>query len=79
MQTNQISLDTNIDGTVPVTNLNSLSLLSVGSPIHVEKVTNPSDEQIETLHAEYIEGLKRLFEENRNKYGVPRDTKLIIQ
>jgi len=51
----------------------------VGSPIHVEKVTSPSDEQIETLHAEYIEGLKRLFEDNRNKYGVPRDTKLIIQ
>jgi len=57
----------------------SLSLLSVGSPIHVDKVTRPSDEQIEKLHAEYIEGLKRLFEENRNKYGVPRDIKLIIQ
>jgi len=57
----------------------SLSLLSVGSPIYVDKVTSPSDEQIEKLHAEYKEGLKRLFEENRNKYGVPRDIKLIIQ
>ena len=53
--------------------------VSVGPPIHVDKVTSPSDAQIEQLHTEYTEELKRLFEENRNKYGVPREAKLIIQ
>ncbi|KAJ7369377.1 hypothetical protein OS493_039481, partial [Desmophyllum pertusum] len=50
----------------------------VGSPIQVEKVSNPSDEQIKQLHAEYVKGLTRLFEENRKKY-ISEDTKLIIQ
>jgi len=64
---------------IPCLPYNNPITVVVGSPIHVDKVTRPSDEQIEKLHAEYIEGLKRLFEENRNKYGVPRDIKLIIQ
>ncbi|XP_074633630.1 2-acylglycerol O-acyltransferase 1-like [Acropora palmata] len=51
----------------------------VGTPIHVQRVESPNDEQIEQLHNKYVEGLKQLFEVNRDKYGVPRDTKLIIQ
>ena len=57
----------------------SLSTLSVGSPIQVEKVTSPSDEQITQLHALYTKELKQLFDNNRDKYGVPSETKLIIQ
>lgn len=54
-------------------------LFSVGSPIHVERVTSPSNEEIKQLHAEYIRELKRLFEENCTKYNVPKDAGLIIQ
>ena len=57
----------------------SLSLSSVGSPIHVKRVTSPSDEQIDQLHTQYSMEIRRLFENNRNKYGVPSETKLIIQ
>lgn len=45
----------------------------------MQRVESPNDEQIEQLHNKYVEGLKQLFEVNRGKYGVPRDTKLIIQ
>lgn len=54
-------------------------LSSVGTPIHVERVTSPSNEQIEQLHAEYVRELKRLFEENCKKYNIPKDAKIIIQ
>ena len=57
----------------------SLSLPSVGSPIHVKQVTSPSDEQIDQLHTQYSMEIRRLFDNNRNKYGVPSETKLIIQ
>lgn len=45
----------------------------------MEKVSNPNDDQIEQLHAKYVKELKRLFEENRIKYNIPQDAKLIIQ
>ncbi|XP_073255553.1 diacylglycerol O-acyltransferase 2-like protein 6 [Porites lutea] len=51
----------------------------VGSPIHVKQVTSPSDEQIDQLHTQYSMEIRRLFENNRNKYGIPSETKLIIQ
>ena len=57
----------------------SLSLPSVGSPIHVKQVTSPSDEQIDQLYSQYSMEIRRLFDNNRNKYGVPSETKLIIQ
>jgi len=54
-------------------------LSPVGSPIHVERVASPSNEQIKQLHAEYIRELKRLFEENCTKYNSSKDTGIIIQ
>ena len=65
--------------TVRASRVISLSLSSVGSPIHVKRVTSPSDEQIDQLHTQYSMEIRRLFENNRNKYGVPSETKLIIQ
>lgn len=51
----------------------------VGSPIPVEKVENPSEQQINKLHSEYKEKLIELFEQHRDACGVPRETELIIQ
>ncbi|KAL9963530.1 hypothetical protein ACROYT_G027048 [Oculina patagonica] len=64
---------------IPALPCNKPITVVVGSPIHVEKVTNPNDEQIQQLHAEYVKKLTRLFEENRIKYHIPEDAKLIIQ
>ena len=38
----------------------------------------PTPEQLDDLHATYIEKLKQLFEDNKAKYGVPESTELII-
>jgi len=41
----------------------------VGKPIHVgEKVENPSDEQIKSLHELYMTELTKLFYEHKDKY-----------
>lgn len=42
----------------------------VGKPIEVEKVENPSQEDIDSLHETYVKGLIDLFEENKTKYGL---------
>ncbi|CAI4834350.1 CNT_collapsed_G0052210.mRNA.1.CDS.1 [Saccharomyces cerevisiae] len=44
----------------------------VGRPIYVEKkITNPPDDAVNHFHDLYIAELKRLYYENREKYGVP--------
>lgn len=40
----------------------------VGAPIPVERVFHPTEEQINDLHATYIEQLTDLFERNKTKY-----------
>uniref|UniRef100_A0A914UPH4 Acyltransferase n=1 Tax=Plectus sambesii TaxID=2011161 RepID=A0A914UPH4_9BILA len=50
----------------------------VGRPIPVEKVEEPTDEQIDELHARYVEALTELFESNKEKYGVIKDAELIV-
>jgi len=50
----------------------------VGAPIPVTKVENPTPEQLDDLHATYIEKLKQLFEGNKAKYDVPESSELII-
>ncbi|KAK6044946.1 diacylglycerol acyltransferase, partial [Cooperia oncophora] len=50
----------------------------VGAPIPVVKVPDPTQEQIDELHEVYIEKLNELFEEHKQKYGVPAETKLVI-
>lgn len=51
----------------------------VGSPISVERVENPSKEQINKLHSEYAQKLRELFYEHRDVCGVPQGTELVIQ
>ncbi|CAG2110992.1 unnamed protein product, partial [Medioppia subpectinata] len=49
----------------------------VGKPISVAKVENPSSQQINELHNKYIDNLRQLFNENKDKYGL-NELKLII-
>ena len=42
----------------------------VGEPIDVDRVAEPSKEQIEELHETYIRSLEKLYEENKSKYGM---------
>lgn len=51
----------------------------VGAPIVVEKIENPTQEQIDELHEIYVEKLNELFEEHKQRFGVPAETKLVIQ
>ncbi|KAK0400899.1 hypothetical protein QR680_015510 [Steinernema hermaphroditum] len=50
----------------------------VGAPIAVQKVTNPTTEQIDELHRKYCEALTKLFDEHKTKYGISSETKLNI-
>ncbi|KAK5970495.1 hypothetical protein GCK32_002701 [Trichostrongylus colubriformis] len=50
----------------------------VGAPIPVEKIEDPTQEQIDELHELYIEKLNSLFEEHKQKFGVAAETKLVI-
>ncbi|EYC32121.1 hypothetical protein Y032_0003g1412 [Ancylostoma ceylanicum] len=51
----------------------------VGIPIPVEKVEKPTQEQIDELHEVYVQKLNELFEEHKQRFGVPAQTKLVIQ
>ncbi|KAL9963500.1 hypothetical protein ACROYT_G027011 [Oculina patagonica] len=51
----------------------------VGSPIPVKKVENPSEEEINQLHSEYVRKLKELFDEHRDACGESKETELVIQ
>ncbi|VDK53808.1 unnamed protein product [Anisakis simplex] len=50
----------------------------IGAPIAVQKTPDPTDEQVDVLHKKYITALIDLFEEHKAKYGVPKETQLII-
>ena len=53
-------------------------LLLVGKSIPVKCIENPTHEEIQDLQNIYIEALQKLYEENRTKYDVNKDLKLII-
>jgi Diacylglycerol acyltransferase. len=55
----------------------SLFLL-VGEPIPVAKIENPTYVEIEALQNIYIDALRKLFNENKEKYEKDVDIKLII-
>ena len=42
------------------------------------QVTDPTDEQVDTLHAAYIKELRQLFETHKSNYGVAKDQHLAI-
>ncbi|KAI6185168.1 Acyltransferase [Aphelenchoides fujianensis] len=50
----------------------------VGAPIPVERRPEPTDEEIEELHAKYVKALVALFEEHKANFGVPPHKHLII-
>uniref|UniRef100_A0A914YIU5 Acyltransferase n=1 Tax=Panagrolaimus superbus TaxID=310955 RepID=A0A914YIU5_9BILA len=50
----------------------------VGKPIPVKRNQNPTQEDIDRLHAEYCAQLTILFDENKTKYGINSDAKLNI-
>jgi 2-acylglycerol O-acyltransferase 2 len=45
----------------------------VGKPIPVKQIQNPTQEDIDQLHAEYCAQLSTLFDENKTKYGISED------
>ena len=49
----------------------------VGSPIAVEKTSDPTKEQIEELHSTYIKALKKLYKDYNQVYGDPNVELLI--
>ena len=55
----------------------SYFISTVGSPIPVRKVVNPSQEEIDKLHSRYIEDLKELYEKYKDKYH-PTDTSELL-
>ncbi|ESO98921.1 hypothetical protein LOTGIDRAFT_206209 [Lottia gigantea] len=51
----------------------------VGSPIDVEKNENPTAEDIDKLHKQYLQALEDLFETHKVNYGVDKDDHLIFK
>nr|KAF6355265.1 hypothetical protein mMyoMyo1_011445 [Myotis myotis] len=50
----------------------------VGAPIPVRRSPRPGRAQVDALHALYVERLTRLFEEHKERYGVPADRHLVL-
>ncbi|KAI6219016.1 hypothetical protein M3Y99_01679100 [Aphelenchoides fujianensis] len=50
----------------------------IGSPIHVPKTPEPTQEQIDGLHAKYVAALVDLFETHKHRYDIPEDQHLVI-
>ena len=44
-------------------------VLVSGSPINVEQCDEPSNEQIDDLHAQFLSEIKNLFESHKALYG----------
>ena len=51
---------------------------TVGEPIHVTKVDNPTPEQVDQLHTRYITALSDLFEKHKHLRGIPEHKHLVI-
>ncbi|KAK5977489.1 Monoacylglycerol acyltransferase [Trichostrongylus colubriformis] len=51
----------------------------LGAPIKVVKTENPTQEQIDDLHKQYVTALQELFDANKTKYGVAPTTQLVLQ
>jgi 2-acylglycerol O-acyltransferase 2 len=51
-------------------------LHSVGKPIIVQKVEEPTNKQVSELHKKYCRELSSLFDAHKQKYGIPATAKL---
>ena len=50
----------------------------VGAPIKVEKINNPSREEVEKMHAIYTKELQRLYDKYNPIYG-DENVKLVFE
>ncbi|KAG7471064.1 hypothetical protein MATL_G00120510 [Megalops atlanticus] len=50
----------------------------VGQPMVVEKNVNPTPEEVDRMHGQYLEALMQLFEQHKAKYGIPEHHHLIF-
>jgi hypothetical protein len=50
----------------------------IGKPIHLEKVTAPTQQQVDEVHERYINELKDLFDQHKGKYLKNKDTVLQV-
>jgi len=53
-------------------------IASVGRPISVVQNDEPSVDYINEIHAQYVDGLVAVFEENKLKFGLTQDDVLTI-
>lgn len=51
----------------------------VGEPLDVEKVQNPSKEEVEALHARFCEALRALYDKHKDKYNGGKDIPLVFE
>lgn len=51
---------------------------TVGSPVPVTEITNPTQEEIDQLHAQYLEALTDLYKKNKDKYHPTGTSELLI-
>ena len=47
-----------------------MSVCVVGSPMEVAEVVNPTEEQIDKVHRQYMDHLESLFEAHKLDYGI---------
>lgn len=55
-----------------------IHLLTVGRPISVRKVDNPTEEDIDELHGKFRNSIVCLFNEHKDKYLMNKDAELVI-
>ena len=46
----------------------------VGAPIHTERIPEPSQEDIDRVHAAYVSGVQKLYDDYKDEYGNPNVT-----
>ena len=52
--------------------------ISVGAPLKVNKVENPTNEEVDNLHSRYVTALRELFDKHKKNYGIAEDEHLEI-
>ena len=50
----------------------------VGEPIHIDKIDDPSQDDIDNLHALYLKKLRKMYQKYNPRYG-SKSTKLVIE
>ena len=55
-----------------------VSVFSVGKPIDVDKVAEPTKEQVDELHETYMAALTELFEAHKVECGAEESSQLVM-